>query len=226
MIKLVAFDWNGTIFADTYAILHGVNTVLKSLNLKPVNLTTFQQCFDVPVTKTYKGLGIPQGVLNKQTKDIVKVFHSSYEPRAAKVRTRAYAKKLLEWLSENNIKSMIFSNHIDEPIKKQLKRLNIEKYFSKVLANTELDSAFNGRNKHEKLKNYLADSKLSPYEVLIVGDTIEEIEIGRDIGAIVIALTDGNCSISRLKKYQPDYLIHNLREVIDIIKRKKIKSQI
>lgn len=218
MIKLVAFDWNGTIFSDTYAIYESVNEVFKSLKLNSITLKDFQNYFDVPVTKTYLGLGAPEELLNKRAKDIVRVFHSSYEPRAAKVRTRAYAKELLEWLSKNNIESIIFSNHIDEPIKKQLKRLKIEKYFSEVLANIELDSSFNGRNKHEKLKNYLTANKLSPDEVLIVGDTIEEIEIGKDIGAIVVALTGGNCSTLRLKKHKPDYLIHNLREVIGVIK--------
>lgn len=32
MIKLVAFDWNGTLFADTDAIVESVNKVLKLLN--------------------------------------------------------------------------------------------------------------------------------------------------------------------------------------------------
>ncbi|MBI4035597.1 HAD family hydrolase [Candidatus Daviesbacteria bacterium] len=231
MIKLVAFDWNGTIFSDTVACLESVNQVLKLLSLKSVTLTDFQNHFDVPVVKTYLGLGIPEDMLNKKAKDIVNVFHSSYEPRATKVRTRAYAKQLLEWLSKNNIKSIIFSNHIDEPIKKQLKRLKIEKYFSEIIANSELNSSFNGRNKHEKLKNYLAASKLSPDEVLIVGDTIEEIEIGKDIRAIAVALTGGNCSTIRLKEHQPDYLINSLKEVIGIIRsyqdpnRKNIKKQ-
>lgn len=217
MIKLVAFDWNGTVFADTFAILYGVNEVFKILNLKPVTLKDFQNHFDVPVTKTYLGLGAPEELLRKRTKDIVNTFHSSYESRATKVRTRAYAKELLGWLSKNNIKSIIFSNHIDEPIKKQLKRLKIENFFSEVIANSALDSSFNGRNKHEKLKNYLTVNNLSPDEVLIIGDTIEEVEIGKDIGAIVVALTGGNCSTLRLKKHKPDYLIHNLREVIGII---------
>lgn len=220
MIKLVVFDWNGTVFADTFAILYGVNEVFKILNLKPVTLKDFQNHFDVPVTKTYLGLGAPEELLRKRAKDIVNTFHSSYESRATKVRTRAYAKELLEWLFKDNIKSIIFSNHIDEPIRKQLKRLKIEKYFSEVLANTALNSSFNGRSKHEKLKNYLALNKLSSNEVLVVGDTVEEIEIGKDIGAIVVALTGGNCSTLRLKRHKPDYLIHNLREVIGIIKGK------
>lgn len=178
MIKLVAFDWNGTIFSDTFACYESVNEVLKFLNSKPVSLKTYREHFDVPVTRTYLGLGISQEQINSKAAEIVKTFHTNYEIRAVKVRTRAYANELLKWLSKNNIKSVIFSNHIDEPIKKQLKRLKVEKYFSAVLANLKLDSSLKRRNKREKLRKYTQSNKLLPNETSIIGDTVEEIEIG------------------------------------------------
>lgn len=218
MIKLVAFDWNGTIFADTYAILDSVNEVLKFLQLKSVSLNTFQQHFDVPVTKTYLGLGITEETIKSKALEIAKVFHSNYEIRAATVRTRAFVRQLLGWLSENKISAIIFSNHINEPIKKQLKRLKIEKYFSAVLANDALDAALKERSKKEKLRNYLKENNFSVSEVLVIGDTVEEIEIGKELGLITIALTHGNCSITRLKAAKPDYLIGSLKEPIGIIR--------
>lgn len=218
MIKLVAFDWNGTIFSDCRAVLDSVNEVLKFLNLKPVSLKIYQEHFDVPVTKTYLGLGISEEQIKNKAAEIVKTFHTNYEIRADKVRTRAYAKELLEWLSKNNIKSIIFSNHIDEPIKKQLKRLSIDKYFSDVLANSKRDSSLKGRNKQEKLRSYIQDNNLLRAETLVIGDTIEEIEIGKELGVITVAITHGLCSTIRLKAAKPDYLINSLKEIINIIK--------
>lgn len=219
MIKLVAFDWNGTIFADTNAVLYSVNKVLKLLDLKPVSLKTFQKHFDVPVTKAYLGLGIPEEAIKMKGPDMVKIFHLNYELRAAKIRTRAFVKELLMWLSKNNCPDIIFSNHIDEPIGKQLKRLKIDKYFSAVLANSALDSSLKGRNKQEKLRNYIKENNFLTNEVLIIGDTIEEIEIGKELGVTTVAVTHGNCSTARLKAAQPDYLIHSLKETIAIIEK-------
>ena len=221
MIKLVAFDWNGTIFADTYAILEGVNEVFKFLKLPPIGLKKFQEHFDVPVRKGYIGMGIPAGLLDRKAKDVARVFHTAYEQRATKVRTRAFAKQLLSWLSENHIESIIFSNHIDEPIKKQLRRLKIEKYFSAVLANSHPETAFRERAKQEKLRNFIKSNSLSTREVLVVGDTVEEVEIGKKLGCLTVAITHGNCSTARLKAAKPDFLIGNLKEVIRIIKNIK-----
>lgn len=224
MIKLVAFDWNGTIFADTKAILEGVNRVLELFNIKPTSLINFQRHFDVPVRNTYIALGIPIEKVDKRKSEIAKVFHSSYEPRVAKVRTRAWVRELLAWLSSRNIRSVIFSNHIDEPIRKQLRRLNLEHYFSTVLANSHLETAFKERAKQNRLENFLKSHNLAAEEILIVGDTIEEIEIGKKLGVLTAAITHGNCSIIRLKKAKPDFLIGSLKEVISIIKKINRKS--
>ncbi|MDO8577221.1 MAG: HAD hydrolase-like protein [Candidatus Daviesbacteria bacterium] len=221
MIKLVAFDWNGTIFSDTSVTLEGVNEVFKFLKLSPISLKTFQKHFDVPVINSYMAMGISAQDLNKKSKEIAGVFHASYEQRSMKVRTRAYARGLLSRLLKNHINSIIFSNHIDEPIKKQLKRLKIERYFSAVLANSHLETAFNGRAKQEKLKNYLESQSLSAKEILIVGDTIEETEIGKELGCYTVAITHGFCSTTRLKAAKPDFLISNLKEVIKIVKSLK-----
>lgn len=217
MIKLVAFDWNGTIFSDTLACYESINEVLKFLNLRPTNLKTFREHFDVPITRTYLGLGVSEEQINSKASEIVKTFHTNYEIRAAKIRTRAYARELLEWLSKNNTESIIFSNHIDEPIKKQLKRLKIDKYFSAVLANSQLVSSLKGRNKQKKLRDYIHNNNLLKKETLIVGDTVEEIEIGKELGVITVAITHGFCSTTRLKTARPDYLINSLKEVINII---------
>ncbi len=226
MIKLVAFDWNGTIFADTDACLEAVNEVCKSLGLKPISLTTFRQHFDVPIRKGYLGMGIPASVLDKKIKEISSGFHTNYEPRAIKVRSRAFAKQLLQRLSKNHIQAIIFSNHIDEPIKTQLKRLSLDKYFSEVLANSHLETAFKGRAKQEKLKNYIEGQNLLAKEILVVGDTIEEVEIGKKLGSFTVAITYGFCSTSRLKAANPDFLISNLREVMGIIRKINKESQL
>lgn len=219
-IKLVAFDWNGTIFADTFAIYKSDNEVFKLLKLKPAGFQAFQKYYDVPIKRFYLALGVSEKEFDKKAHLIAQTFHTHYEKLAVKVRSRAYARYILEWLSKNNTTSVIFSNHIIKSIKKQLRRLKLGRYFSEIIANSHLESALNERGKKDRLKNYMDNKNLLPSEVLIIGDTVEEIDIGQELGITTVAITHGNCSTIRLKAAKPDYLINSLKEVVGIIKMK------
>jgi len=219
MVKLVAFDWNGTLFADTYACLDAVNQVLENFEVKPINVTQYQQYFTVPIVGLYQGLGFEKEFILQNISKISHIFHSFYEPRALKVRTRKGTKKVLEYLAKKQIQCLIFSNHVTEAIQFQLKRLKIEKYFSKVLANSEQDSALKERHKEKSLQNFIKEQRLKPHQVLVVGDAQEEVEIGKKLGAITVALTGGNYTTARLKAAKPDYLIDNLGEIISIVNK-------
>ncbi len=219
MTKLVAFDWNGTLFADTISCLEGDNAVLATLGIKPLTIKQFRDKFDVPIVNFYKNVGVnPQKALeNYMGKEAL--FHSVYEKRAAKSRTRAHTRTLLAWLKKQKIPAVIISNHTVVGINKHLKRFHLENYFQRVIANEAIGQIFKGRSKGENLKNYLKMKRIKPHEVLIVGDATEEIEIARAIEAKVIAITNGYYSTPRLKRAKPDFLIHDLEKVIEIIRK-------
>ena len=86
------------------------------------------------------------------------------------------------------------------------------------MANIALDSTLKGRNKQEKLKLYIHKNNLLYQETIIVGDTIEEIEIGKKLGIPTVAVTGGFCTSKRLKSAKPDYLVTSLKEIPEIIK--------
>lgn len=218
MIKLVAFDWNGTILADTYAVFEADNEIIKYLGLKPNTFYRFQKYFDVPVIKYFEALGADKKQLHEESEKIAKIFIDAYEPRAKHVRTRSHARTVLEWLKKQKIQTAIFSNHVVENINIQLTRLKIKSYFTEVLANSINHSAYTERTKMGRLENYMKKYQLKPNEVLIVGDTIEEIEIAKEIGCMCVAITQGNCAADRLEKAKPDYLIGDLGNLINIIR--------
>lgn len=218
MIKLVAFDWNGTILADTYAVFEADNEIIKYLGLKPNTFFRFRKYFDVPVIKYFEALGADKKQLHEESEKIAKIFHDYYEPRAQKVRTRSHARTVLVWLEKQKIPTAIFSNHVTDKIHNQLKRLRIEKYFREVLANDSNHSAYRMRSKQNRLLKYMEEKSLTPKEVLIVGDTVEEIQIAKEIGCMCVAITQGNCAADRLEKAKPDYLIGDLGNLINIIR--------
>jgi len=218
MVKLVVFDWNGVLIADAQADADAVSHVLESFGRKPITLKRFRDIFEIPARNTYLRAGFSEDELDRDGKKMSDMFHEYYEPRIAHVRTRNGARQLLEWLSERNVKCVILSNHTTEGIEAQLNRLSIRSFFSTILANDKY-TAMKGQNKLEKLAQFLKKSSYNKKDVLIIGDSPEETSVGKKLGIHSVAITGGYVSTRRLREAKPDYLIHKLTDMIDIVKK-------
>jgi phosphoglycolate phosphatase-like HAD superfamily hydrolase len=219
MIKLVAFDWNGTILADTNAVVKSESATRIHFGLPPTNLKEFQQQYTIPIRDYWLTAGFDPQIFDRKADDIHKIFIKHYEPLENLSRTRSGTSKILKWLAQKNIKSIIFSNHIIPHVEKQAKRLQIFHYLNQVLARNSIEDSSHmiNKGKGKKLFSYVQSMKLKPTEVIAVGDTTEEIEIGQKFGYYTVALTGGYHSVARLKKAKPDFLINNLAELQKIL---------
>ncbi len=217
MIKLVAFDWNGTILSDTVAAWKAGNEVFKLYNNKPISIEDFRRTFTIPIKDMWVANGFDASIdFFKQST----IYHPVYEKFAAKSRTRAGARSLLTWLKSHHFLTMIFSNHVTPEIIKQLLRLDIYEYFDEVLARDAGDhSHVKIRSKDQKLFDYVRLHKMNPAEVVVVGDSEEEIQIGKTYGYHTVAITGGYNTRARLAKNHPDFLINNLAELKGIVQK-------
>ena len=217
MIKLVAFDWNGTLFNDSKFQFQGFNAALKFFNRKPISFTRFRETYDVPFSKMWTANGghISEMLLQD------KAYFEWYNKNAKKIPLKKNAKKTLKHLNTKNIPAIIFSNHPSKLIENDLKKLQIKPLVQKVLGRPPKDRyshAFK-RSKHKRLQLYLQAKKIKPEQVLCVGDTIEEIELSKKLGFISVALTTGDCSTQRLKALNPDFVINDLEKITKIIEK-------
>src|SRR3990167_1630547 len=219
MIKLVAFDWNGTILADMQAVHKADNEVLKSMGAKPVDLKTIHKVIDVPIINYFMNVGVKKETVIKNVELNRKVFYENYEKEAKNARTRSNARAVLKWLQTKKIGCIVFSNNTLESILGHAKRLKISGYFKEILAASLPGLALSTRTKNVMLQEYLKEKEIQPDEILIVGDTIEEIQIAKSIGSMVCSITHGNCSTKRLKTAKPDYLISDLGQMINIVRK-------
>jgi len=218
MIKLVAFDWNGTMIADTQACLNADNKVLEHFKLEKISYRRMCETFDIPISKFWTNLGYDLSFFETNASTIGKMFMDNYNLGVRNVRTRIGVSPLLSFLTEQNIHSIIFSNHIEEDIHNHLQRLRLTKYIQKVLARSAGDtSQLHKRSKEHRLKTYIQEKKLRPHEVITIGDTPEEIEIGKKLGLHTVALLGGQCTKQRLVAESPDFIIGNMLNLKTII---------
>ena len=216
-IKLVVWDWNGTILDDVGITVQAINSgVLPLLNLPEMTVPQYQDVFEVPIIKNYLSLGVSETEFHAKSEAISQAFHSHYEPLAAHAHTRRNIQSTLAQLQATGIHSIILSNHTLEGIYLQLARLELEKYFVTVLANDDIEQVHRTGKQH-RVENYLSHQHFQPHEVVIVGDTAEEVTIGKSLGLHTIVITEGFSSRVRLEAAKPDYIVSSVNEIITIV---------
>lgn len=216
-MKLIAFDWNGTILDDLDECYEASKEVLKRLNGKTITQEEFRRTLHIPIIDFYMQHGLKRDHIIENSHDLSVIFHTFYETLAQDCSMREGTQELLEWLGPRKVRCIILSNHTVESIEEHLSRLGIRKHFADILANERLDAPISERNKLEKLRDYMKVHGYGREDVAIVGDSLEEIEVAKDLGITSIALAGGHYEESRLEALNPDYLLENILDIKTII---------
>lgn len=219
MIKLVAFDWNGTLLSDTAPTWKASNIIFKKYGKPIISLKKFKETFAIPVVDFYIANGWSQKEFLKVSSEQSALYHALYEKMSAHSRTRSGARQILTWLKKQNIKAVIYSNHTQSELQTTLQRLKILPYFDAVLGRLSMDEHNLKRTKEGRLVTYMASKKIKPTHVITIGDTCEEIDIAHTLGLKSVAITGGWNSIRKLKTAKPDYIINSLPELKKIISK-------
>lgn len=183
-----------------------------------ISMKTHRDTFCFPIIPFYEKHGVSEETVLERRDEGNAVFQDTYEQLAAKARTRHGARKLLEYLNEQDAECIILSNYITERIDRHLKRLKIEHYFSYVSAHDcDGTTILQSTTKVLRLRDYMATSGHAPEDTIIIGDTMEEPEIARALGITSIGITDGYISRARLREAAPDHIVQRLDEIISIL---------
>lgn len=220
MIKLVVWDWNGTLFNDTEEIVQAVNAELAVFGAAPITVETYREKYTVPIRDALLAMGVDAGIYDLKCSEAVSLFHDRYEEYAATVRLEYGAKAVLKGLQQLNISQVILSNHIIKEIEKHLLRFDIAQYLTDILANDAIGIA-QLQGKQFRLSEYLHLHEARPDQVVIIGDTVEEVAIGKSLGLHTIAFPGGGNSAERLAQAEPDLLVGSLSEIIPSMEEKQ-----
>ena len=195
MKKLIVFDWNGTLLADTIASWKAANVCLDFYGAPEISLARYRETFDFPVIKFYEANGCAEDYVMSRVEESNPLFQNSYEDLAAGARTRRGTRAILQWIKENQLGCIILSNYRTEKITAHLQRLKIDHYFDHVSAhNCDGSTILQSTSKVQRLSSYMAEHGYKPQDTIIIGDSTEEPDIARELGLISAGITDGYIS--------------------------------
>ena len=222
--KFIVWDWNGTLLNDTEAVMACNNLILENIGRGPISEDKFREHFIHPTRNFYAALGLSDEELERVMGMERNAFHDAYEAMAAEMSLHAGASEILQELRAHNVLSLIVSNHITGEIRRLLKQHDIEHHFEQVIAYISRGAQFRDMTKGQKLEQYVEENGLNGANALIVGDTMEEVDIARSLGMISVAITGGVHAEHRLRGKKPDYVIHSLHELRPILRERGFLS--
>lgn len=190
--KHVLWDWNGTLLNDAWLCVDVMNGVLARRGLPLLTAERYEQVFDFPVVKYYERLGFD---FEKEPFSISGAeFISDYEQRRHEASLQPGAQAVLTALREAGVLQSVLSAYRHDTLEEILRHFGVRDFFRHVVGADNVYAA----GKVEQGRALVKRLALAPNEIAIIGDTVHDFEVAREIGCACFLVPSGNHSHARL----------------------------
>lgn len=215
MKKNVFIDLDGTIFDVSERIYQVYKDILQKNHKKFLSKREY-------IKLKRKKIPIKEILKKTDAKDIYLKFRKGWEEKIEAPyyldfdRVSFLTKKVLLYLK--NYYKLILITLRSHPRRafNQLRRKKIDRIFDRVLVTSTSSKYQRWKAKCKILKKY---EKLDKDFSVIIGDTETDILVGKYFGIKTIAIVNGMRNREFLEKYKPDFLIRDISEVKNILRR-------
>ncbi len=190
----VIWDWNGTLLDDVELCLDIIQGMLKKHGLAEVSLDDYRRVFRFPVIEYYKDVGFD---LERTPFEVVATdFMTTYLERVREARLFGGVPELLGILREEGIACSVLSAAPEADLKSLLAHHGIDGHFDHVYGLTD----HYARSKIDRGRQLIAAMGVAPDQLILVGDTDHDLEVGDALGIDVLLVTGGHQSHARLSE--------------------------
>ncbi len=212
-IELIIFDLDGTIVNSIFDIADGVNHVLNSMKRRSISTKEVQNMVGSGVRKLIE-LAL-NGTEDEEVMENALIKFQEYYSNNLTTKTRPY-KGVVSTVQQLSVyKKAIYSNKPQELTTKVIKDLDLNSYFNVVQGAD--DSKYKRKPSPEGIAYILEKLHVKPAHALMVGDSTHDIQAGKKAGLMTCAVTYGYREEKILAEESPDYMIHQLPELVDIL---------
>ena len=124
------------------------------------------------------------------------------------------AKAVIEELSRRSIRLAVASNKSAKFCRKLLSQLGIDRFFTTI---TGVGHGLRPKPFPDMVNAMVLDLGLRPEEVVMVGDTVEDIEAGKSAGVDVYALSNGYHPLEKLIRKRPRRILRELQDLLQAL---------
>jgi len=206
MIKNIIFDWSGVIKDCVLNHLCVVNKIFKDFGVSEISLEELKKEWKQPHMDFYSKY-LPNSTVEQIDEAYKKNFFD-----CPKSGPYSGIIDLIKELKKNGKKIVIFSSDYTETILPEIEEFGLKDYFDDVVVGVY--------DKEKSIGELIKRNNFKPEETIFIGDSIHEVEVGKKFNIMTGAVTWGYSTEERLKKVNPDFIIHNLKELKETLETK------
>ena len=207
--KGIIFDLDGTLVDSLEDIAEAVNETLFELGFPPKNNNFIKRAIGSGA-KTLLNTCLPPNI--SANEKIYKLFLSNYNSDSHN-QTKLYP-GVLNFLKNNGkIRKAVLTNKPIKPALKLINKLKINKYFEKIVG---LDNENPPKPNPKGINNILKFLKLSPDQVIMIGDGFQDIAVANNVKMDSIAILDRIGDNQLILNQNPTYTVKNFFEISEM----------
>ena len=194
--KAIIFDWDSTLIDNWQSIANALNATFIEMGKAPWSVAQVRQNSKNSAREAFPRL------FGDQWKDALDFFYKVFkEVHLTGVQPLPGAENLLQFLKEEGIYSGIISNKNGIFLRKEIKKLDWNKYFDNVLGATDLDV--------DKPSKEIIDTLLKQTEILpgksvwFIGDAIVDLECAYMANCTPILVETGLITKEEVNQWPP-----------------------
>lgn len=206
----IIWDWNGTLFDDIDLCVENINWLLNKYNLPLIDKNKYIEIFTFPVIEYYQRAGFDLNQLDFAK--IGKEWMDRYEQKKFVAKLAEGAEEVVKKLSELGIEQSILSAYSQHTLEEIVEKFGLKKYFNHIVG---LDNIY-AESKIDIGKKLMKKLNVDENSVLLIGDTVHDYEVAKELKCDCLLLSSGHQSRKELEKCGVS-VIENLEAVLEVI---------
>ena len=196
----VIWDWNGTLIDDVDVAVSCINKLLPYYNVPTITAKSYREIFDFPVKKYYEQLGIDlkNNLFEKIRDQYIKDYNLNIALNSSLFPETASLLETIKKTKNQYILSAVSQWHLDTITT----HFKVEHFFNERFGVSDHYAA----GKIDRGIELLNHGCIDPQKTILIGDTIHDFEVAKELGVSCLLLADGHQSEKRLKQATPNVL--------------------
>ena len=194
-MKYIFWDFNGTILDDAKLCFDILNEMLIEENRPAVTFEEYLMIFTFPIEAYYEQVF---DLKKSSFKELAHRFIDSYQPRSLELFLHEHVIEIIKHFEREGYTNILLSASEEKNLHEQLSHFNIKHLFKHILGTSNVYA----KSKVQVGKDFIEKMNIDTKNAVMIGDTLHDAEVAKELGMDIILFTKGHQHRERLKNYK------------------------